>query len=249
MSFRLEYHVSVRHSISGFRRVAQPVCVPRVLRLKRHAQTNGPPASVISPGFGGRPSTVPLQASPPLGPRGSAPSSRGNFWRRNVPRDDGDGPHRHHYAQCTALRWFYAVPVPYAVDTGATDAENDADASADDNYQGGPTVFDRRGSGAEFLRSAREERSSTSLGLSLDDASIASASAASGPFSAANRSCFQGWPQARSRELRHLGQTLFDLTPGHARKIALADLDLDATRSKNEARGITFQTPSSSQAN
>jgi hypothetical protein len=46
-----------------------------------------------------------------------------------------------------------------------------------------------------------------------------------------------------------VGQTLFDLTLGHARKIALVDLDLDATRQLNESRGVTFQLPSPPQAN
>jgi hypothetical protein len=44
-------------------------------------------------------------------------------------------------------------------------------------------------------------------------------------------------------------QTLLDLTPGHARKVPLGDLDLEATRTQNENRGITFQVPALSQAN
>jgi hypothetical protein len=46
-----------------------------------------------------------------------------------------------------------------------------------------------------------------------------------------------------------IGQTLFDMTPGHARKVPLADLDLEATRRQNDDRGITFQLPISSKAN
>ncbi len=41
-----------------------------------------------------------------------------------------------------------------------------------------------------------------------------------------------------------IGPTLFDLTPGHARKVAVGDLDLEATRQQNDDRGITFQMPS-----
>lgn len=44
-------------------------------------------------------------------------------------------------------------------------------------------------------------------------------------------------------------QTLLDLTPGHARKVALTDLDLEATRTENENRGVTFQVPAFPQAN
>ncbi len=43
-----------------------------------------------------------------------------------------------------------------------------------------------------------------------------------------------------------LGQTLYDLTPGHSRKVALASLDLQATEKENDDRGIVFQVPASS---
>ena len=46
-----------------------------------------------------------------------------------------------------------------------------------------------------------------------------------------------------------VGQTLFDLTPGHSRRIAIADLDLDATQKKNDERGVSFQLPPTAQAN
>ena len=46
-----------------------------------------------------------------------------------------------------------------------------------------------------------------------------------------------------------VGQTLFDLTPGHSRKVALADLDLEATQKQNDDRGVSFQIPPASQAN
>jgi len=45
------------------------------------------------------------------------------------------------------------------------------------------------------------------------------------------------------------GTTLFDLTSGHPRKIAIADLDLEATRQQNDDRGVVFQLPPSLQAN
>ena len=45
-----------------------------------------------------------------------------------------------------------------------------------------------------------------------------------------------------------LGPTLFDLTAGHRRKIAIMDLDLEATRKQNDERGVTFQLPQSGQA-
>jgi hypothetical protein len=46
-----------------------------------------------------------------------------------------------------------------------------------------------------------------------------------------------------------VGATMFDLTPGHPRKIALADVDLEATQKENEDHGVSFRLPSNSQAN
>ena len=46
-----------------------------------------------------------------------------------------------------------------------------------------------------------------------------------------------------------VGATMFDLTPGHPRKIALADVDLEATQKENEDHGVSFQLPSNSPAN
>ncbi len=40
-----------------------------------------------------------------------------------------------------------------------------------------------------------------------------------------------------------LGDTLYDLTPGHPRKIALAMLDLNATEKLNSDRGLDFNVP------
>ncbi len=40
-----------------------------------------------------------------------------------------------------------------------------------------------------------------------------------------------------------VGANLVDLSPGHQRAIALADLDLGATRQQNDERGVTFHGP------
>ena len=46
-----------------------------------------------------------------------------------------------------------------------------------------------------------------------------------------------------------VGAMLYDLTPGHRAKIALADLDLTATSKQNDDRGIDFQLPANPEAN
>jgi len=40
-----------------------------------------------------------------------------------------------------------------------------------------------------------------------------------------------------------IGDLLYDLTPGHRRKVALAELDLTATATQNDDRGVVFQLP------
>jgi hypothetical protein len=46
-----------------------------------------------------------------------------------------------------------------------------------------------------------------------------------------------------------VGNMLYDLTPGHHRKIAIADLDLTATAKQNDDLGINFQLPPSPEGN
>lgn len=51
----------------------------------------------------------------------------------------------------------------------------------------------------------------------------------------------------RQREVRNyaiVGPTLYDFAGGRGRKVALAELDLDATRQVNEERGVYFYLPS-----
>jgi hypothetical protein len=139
----------------------------------------------------------------------------------------------------------YAVPVPYAVDMAPSendDAQNDAsDDDRDPDYQGGPTVFDRRGSGAASyvppVKNVPRPHAAESLdGVSPD------------PPQAATMLIFKDGRKLELGNYAIIGQTLFDLTPGHARKIALADLDLDATQKQNDDRGVSFQIPPASQA-
>jgi hypothetical protein len=139
----------------------------------------------------------------------------------------------------------YAVPVPYSIDSGATD---DADPGPDENYQGGPTIFDRRGYGAESyvppVRNAPPPHAATSA-----DASTADASADPDPPQQPTVLVFKDGRKLEVGNYAIVGQMLFDLTPGHPRKIPLSELDLEATRQQDEERGITFQLPPSAQAN
>jgi hypothetical protein len=138
----------------------------------------------------------------------------------------------------------YAVPVPYAVDLGATDAD---DANADDpdaQYQGGPTIFDRRGSGAaSYIPPVKDVP--TPHAVRDADATPADPD----PPQAPTLLVFKDGHKVEVGNYAIVGPTLFDLTPGHPRRVLLADLDLEATCQQNDDRGVTFQLPPSAQAN
>jgi hypothetical protein len=46
-----------------------------------------------------------------------------------------------------------------------------------------------------------------------------------------------------------VGSTLFNLSDGTTRKVALAELDLPATMKQNDDRGVDFQLPAGAKGN
>lgn len=138
----------------------------------------------------------------------------------------------------------YGVPVPYAQDYG--DSDDSASSDADDNdpdYQGGPTVFDRRGSGEDSYVPPVEDAPSAHAAQPDDDYW-----AATEP----EQPTILVFKDGHSLEVENyaiVGGTFFDLTPGHARRIALAELDLPATYKQNDDRGVVFQLPGAMQPN
>ena len=241
MTSALEYHISVRHSIPASLALSALLALPLIFVSTSHAQINGTPSSVTSPGFGGRP----VNGTPPsvtsLGPRGFAPN-HGVTITTNVPRN-----HHHHRTEFTTPGLAYAVPVPYAVDLGATNSNDDNDANTDDpdaQYQGGPTIFDRRGSGAaSYVPPVKD----VPRPHAVRDADAAPADP--DPPQAPTLLVFKDGHKLEVGNYAIVGPTLFDLTPGHPRRVTLADLDLEATRQQNDDRGVTFQLPPSAQAN
>jgi len=127
------------------------------------------------------------------------------------------------------------MPVPYSVDVTDADTPDDEDA----NYQGGPTVFDRRGSGpGSYVQPS-----------SASDSPVAQSDPDPEPPQPPTTLVFKDGHQLEVKNYAIVSQTLYDLTPGHPRKIALADLDLPATEKQNDDHGVTFQLPPSAQAN
>jgi len=230
---RLEYHFTVPHSISLPALFLAGILFP--LLSTGHAQMNPgtPPTGAVHPFTG---AVRPPTATPPLtGRPGFAPNSS-----RPDTHHDGDAHHHHQYpyGQYAPI---YGYAVPYAVDPNA--ADEGYDATDDTNYQGGPTVFDRRGSGAQSYVPPVEN-------VPTPHAEQADNSAPNPqPVQALTLLVFKDGHKLEVGNYAIVGTTLFDLTPGHPRKIALAALDLDATQKQNEDRGVVFQLPPSLQAN
>ncbi len=151
--------------------------------------------------------------------------------------------------------YFYAVPVPYPADSSSADADAtpDADSADDDaNYQGGPTVFDRRGSGAaSYVPPADSEPADAQADVAMEDGPESARADAGEDAETVDPTVlvFKDGHQIEVENYAVVDQTLYDLTEGHRRKIALAELDLPATEKLNDDRGVTFELPSTVQAN
>jgi hypothetical protein len=264
MSLILEYHKPMRHSISAAFAFFSSLAVLLFLTVSAHAQINGASASVTSPGFGGRPVNGPPSSVTSVGPRGYAPVPRPGFIPNNSVHNghnghdghnghqgDGshDGHHHHDNAGVNGPVW-YAVPIPYGADYSgyAPDQQQAEDTAEDDaDYQGGPTVFDRRGQGERsYVPPAKQaapprapERAEADPAPTVDP----------DPPLPPTLLVFKDGRTVEVGNYAIQGATLFDLTPGHRRRILIADLDLDATRKQNDERGVGFQLPQSTKVN
>jgi hypothetical protein len=239
MACCLEYDDAVRRWIAASVVIVGLLLLPAFLVSSSAAQINGVPASVTSPGFGGQPGPqAPPASVTSLGPRGYAPSAGGIFFSNMSERHEGR--HRHHRDHIFVPYYggWYAVPsYPYpAEDAGYEDEEPD--------YQGGPTIFDRRGRGD----GAYVPPPSDALGAHPDTRTDSTAEISSREAPPTTL-VFKDGHRLEVGNYAIVGATMFDLRPGHPRKIALADVDLEATQKENEDHGVSFQLPSNSQAN
>ena len=217
--------------------------------LTAAAQINGVPASVTSIGFGGHGSKI--SGVPPsitsLGPNGFG--SRSPFFSEptcciNPLFPVNSNPpifSRHHnrFSGFTGFVPFYSVPYTPIIVMQAPDEE-----PADADYSGGPTIFARRGSGRPSRDSFRDDdRSRRDEG----EKQPAAPEQVAQPTPLADQPqtvlVFKDGHQLEVQNYAVIGDLLYDLTPGHRRKIALAELDLTATATQNDNRGIDFELP------
>ena len=247
MTDALEYHTCVRPSFPASFLSLSLIVMFGLLVATSQAQINGAPASVTSPGFGGHSVNGAPASVTSLGPRGFAPNPPVRFSTTPHPSRNPDPQHRHHRTSGNGVPFLYAVPVPYAVDNGQDrnpPQDYADDGEVDPQYQGGPTVFDRRGAGGDsYVPPVGEVKSTRTVDRTE------SASMDPEPAQDPTLLVFRDGHMLEVGNYAIVGVTLFDLTPGHSRKVALADLDLVATRKQNDDRGVVFQLPPSLQGN
>lgn len=226
-----------------------------LLSATASAQVNGMPASVTSPGFGGRQVNGVAPSVTSLGPRGFTPASptccfKGtSLGQPHFTTNQTPPPDFHHRRHDRNFPWgsaFYPVPYYGYYDSG-DDAATDASG---EQYNGGPTIFDRRGSGTPPIASApypSARTNSPQADSAIDAAEQSETTSASDQPQTVL--IFKDGHQVEVANYAIVGSTLYDLTGGHRQKIALADLNLTATAKENDDRGIDFQLPAASQAN
>lgn len=254
MQVERDYHLGVKRSLAAF-------LLPLVLLLVpvMTAQINGVPASVTSIGFGGNFNRVPgVPASiTSVGPFGLVPSNRfvpptsfvgpnnliipNNLVSNPFLRVRPNPPLFRHRPRHDHNGFFGGVPVvavPYAVPVAVPveDYGEDSSEVPESEYQGGPTIFDRRGPGSRQPNMP-----------STPEQPAASAPAAAQPEPVAEQPTtvlvFNDGHELEIQNYAIVGDTLFDMTPGHRRRVLLSELNLPATSQKNEDRGVGFVVP------
>ena len=248
-----EYHVGMQSRIPRPALLLALFAAPAFLLGTAHAQINGTPSSVTSSGFGGRAVNGPPASVTSLGPRGYSPGPRATFSTvPNVPHDghNGDAHHHHRNQGQYYAPLLYAYPYGYGYDDqNAPPPEDNADNN-DANYQGGPTIFDRRGSGERSYVPPVKDAAPYRPAEQMQPADQTySAESAPEPAADPTMLVFRDGHKVEVANYAIVGATLFDLTPGHPRKIALADLDIPATQKQNDDRGVLFQLPPSARVN
>ncbi len=247
MTFKLEYHRVVQRWIPATVALFGLFALLLLLSSGGQAQINPIPASMTSSASGGHAATGASASVTSFGHHGFTPPHSGSTFTTHVPAhsNSSHNTQRHHQDSNSGRRftypYLYLYPVPYGVPYAADDP-TDADVEDESDYQGGPTVFDRRGAGADSYVPPAQDA------IAAHPIPAADSPEPESPPDPTTL-VFKDGHQMEVGNYAIVGQTLYDLTPGHPRKIALADLNLPATEKQNDDRGVSFQLPPSAQTN
>lgn len=206
--------------------------IATVWSLCSQAQTaHGTPPSVTSLGFGGTGNT----------PHGLPPSVT-SLGFGHVGAVTPRQPHHRNPGRGHGSVYYFPYAYPYVEDGPPSDASDDVN---DDEYNGGPTIFDRRGHGTAV--SASDSSRDSLVATETAPVPVTPPDSAPQPQTVL---VFKDGHEVEIANYAIVGRTLYDLSQDRRWKIALSELDLPATVKQNDDRGLDFQVPmSSAQAN
>ena len=200
---------------------------------------HGVPPSVTSFNFGGQPGFHGIPASVT-----SLGFGHPGF-RLNEPfpanRGFGSG-HRRGFGLSRSPFFGDIVAVPYAYPMYVMEPGVD-DSMEEEDYRGGPTIFDRRGPGEGYYRpKARDEED---YRHSTNSEPVEEQPRSEQPVEAQPPTVlvFKDGRQSQVLNYAIVGDNLYELSNGRSVKIALAELDLPATQKENDQRGVDFKVP------
>ena len=262
MPLHLEYDFQMRY---GTLLLAMLLVV--FFSLSAAAQANGVPPSVTSFGFGGRsgfngvpPSVTSVGprgpgAPHPVHPHPNQPQASGQPGHHRT--HDGNNGHRHDGNNGSVYYVPYYVPYYPETDYDGTVADEAPPQDVPDSYQGGPTIFDRRGSGERVANDYLPDRPRASVprppapAAAPEDAPPSTTRAADPPAAASESVTalqptiliFKDGHKQQISNYAIVGANLYDLTPGRRQKVPIADLDVVATQKANDDEGNDFKLP------
>jgi hypothetical protein len=232
------YHRLVKRSILAIVAVFGLALVPVL-----SAQINGVPASVTSIGFGGnfsRPPGVPPSVTS-IGPAGLVPNRTFITQNPYFPQQVSRHPRHEHRGNGGVVLYPVPYAVPYAVPVEAVPVEaepDDADEYSQDQYPGGTTIFDRRGMGEpapqSYVPPAQAQSSPSTQPESAEQEE---------PPQPPTVLVFKDGHRIDVENYAIVGDTLYDMTLGHRRRVPLSELNLNQTEQVNEEQGTDFQVP------
>jgi hypothetical protein len=242
MNFLLRYHSYMRYPLTVLLVMFGMVAAPSA-----HGQINGTRASVTS--LGGNPSFPPgpRASVTSLGPNGFSPNFRSPnccfSFRGGHHRPNGFGNGRRGLG--FGVLPLYSMPYYY----GYGDVVNPVDDTMEQGYGAGTDTGQSSRTAAQ--NPYQDERLSR-LEHQMDELeNTASAKTPpvtqQPPVSLADQPdtvlVFRDGHSADVKNYAIVGDTLYDLSNGARKKIALADLDVNATQKQNEDRGLDFRLP------
>jgi hypothetical protein len=198
------------------------------------AQVNGVAPSVTSFGFGSHVfPNAPRPSVTSLGPNGWSGPRNGSI--PHPPLRPGHGS-QYTYPYYPTYYPYYSVidPTVYGGPVDGAGPGND-----DDEYMGGPTIFDRRGDGQRYRTDGPPPAAPPANVADVRPVPDAPLE----PPQPDTVLIFKDGHKQQISNYAIVGANLFDLSNGRRQKIALSDLDVAATQKANEDQGVDFKLP------